>query len=130
MGDADIIPIGTRGKPGRGTGAAKPSAAARGLAGDRGRANTSQKASKVPEDGTPEAPVDSEAPGDVSPTEARSDAPPPLVDAARPPATTRTRGPLAGIPVGDWLSAFQFAARELFGDDWEPQLAKFLAFLI
>ena len=31
MGDAEIIPIGTRGRPGRGTGA-KPSAAARNLA--------------------------------------------------------------------------------------------------
>jgi 1-acyl-sn-glycerol-3-phosphate acyltransferase len=31
--------------------------------------------------------------------------------------------------VGDWLSAFGYAAKELFGDDWEPRLAHFLAFL-
>ncbi|WP_141015290.1 lysophospholipid acyltransferase family protein [Nocardioides sambongensis] len=34
-----------------------------------------------------------------------------------------------GIPAGDWLAAFQHASRELFGDQWEPQLARFLAFL-
>ena len=132
MGDADIIPIGTRGKPGRGTGAAKPSAAARGLAGDRARGATArQKASerKAAEDGATEVDIDSEAPVDGSPNEAQPDPQATLAGAVRPPATTRDRGPLAGIPVGDWLSAFQFAARELFGDDWEPQLARFLAFL-
>ena len=34
-----------------------------------------------------------------------------------------------GIPAGDLLAAFQHAAKELFGDQWEPQLAQFLAFL-
>ena len=33
MGDAEVIPLGTRGKPGRGTGSGKPSSAARSLAG-------------------------------------------------------------------------------------------------
>jgi hypothetical protein len=33
MPDAEVIPLGTRGRPGRGTGSAKPSSAARGLAG-------------------------------------------------------------------------------------------------
>jgi 1-acyl-sn-glycerol-3-phosphate acyltransferase len=131
VGDADIIPIGTRGKPGRGTGAAKPSAAARGLAGDRGRATRRQRASEPEsaEHAIPEADVDSHEPVDASPPETGPDAQAPLAGTVRPPATTRGRGPLAGIPVGDWLSAFQFAARELFGDDWEPQLARFLAFL-
>ena len=32
MGDAEIIPIGTRGRPGRGQGSGKPSAASRSLA--------------------------------------------------------------------------------------------------
>ena len=32
MGDAEIIPIGTRGRPGRGTGEDRPSSAARNLA--------------------------------------------------------------------------------------------------
>jgi 1-acyl-sn-glycerol-3-phosphate acyltransferase len=39
------------------------------------------------------------------------------------------REPAAGIPVGDWLAAFTTAARELFGEAWEPRLAEFLAFL-
>ena len=32
MPDAEVIPLGTRGKPGRGTGSSKPSSAARTLA--------------------------------------------------------------------------------------------------
>ncbi|WP_341231238.1 lysophospholipid acyltransferase family protein [Nocardioides salarius] len=47
----------------------------------------------------------------------------------RAPVATEERHPSAGIPVGDWLSAFQHAARELFGEEWEGQLARFLAFL-
>ncbi|MGB0099619.1 MAG: lysophospholipid acyltransferase family protein [Nocardioides sp.] len=34
-----------------------------------------------------------------------------------------------GIPVSDWLAALQHGAREVFGEQWEPQLARFLAFL-
>jgi 1-acyl-sn-glycerol-3-phosphate acyltransferase len=34
-----------------------------------------------------------------------------------------------GIPAADWLAAFQAGAREVFGDQWETQLAHFLAFL-
>ena len=47
--------------------------------------------------------------------------------AERPPAYAEERVPNGGIPAGDWLAAFQGAARELFGDQWEPQLARFLA---
>ena len=35
----------------------------------------------------------------------------------------------AGIPVTDFLAAFRYAAKEVFGDEWEPRLAQFLAFL-
>ena len=48
---------------------------------------------------------------------------------ARPGATTEDRHPLAGVPVGDWLHAFQHAAVEIFGDEWERRLAEFMAFL-
>jgi 1-acyl-sn-glycerol-3-phosphate acyltransferase len=125
VGDADIIPIGTRGKPGRGTaGSDKPSAAARNLAGDR-RARATAPRQKVTEqkaeESSQEAVTDAEAP--AAPPDAQPPAP------ARPPVTAHERGPLAGIPVGDWLAAFQFAAKEIFGDQWEPQLARFLAFL-
>ncbi len=53
----------------------------------------------------------------------------PAPEVSRPAATTRDRAPMSGIPTGEWLAAFQFAAKEVFGEDWEPQLARFLAFL-
>ncbi|MCX6400399.1 MAG: lysophospholipid acyltransferase family protein [Propionibacteriales bacterium] len=139
MADADIIPIGTRGQPGRGAGV-RSSSAARGLAAKSG-ANKKSPAAKP----TPSAPV-AEPPtrdtDDVIATTPVEDEPvirtASLLDdaAAVPsglvaPARTeeRSSSPLAGIPVGDWLAAFQHASRELFGDQWEPQLARFLAFL-
>ncbi|MFW6773707.1 1-acyl-sn-glycerol-3-phosphate acyltransferase [Nocardioides sp. CPCC 205120] len=106
MGDADIIPIGTRGRPGRGSGGNRPSAPARDLAGGRAGARR-----------TP------------PPTAGARPAEPGASAVGRPPTTTAERGPLAGVPVGDWLNAFQQAAVELFGDDAEAQLARFLAFL-
>jgi 1-acyl-sn-glycerol-3-phosphate acyltransferase len=51
------------------------------------------------------------------------------VSAERAPTTTTERNPMGGITPGEWLGAFQFAAKEVFGEDWEPQLARFLAFL-
>ena len=133
MGDAEIIPIGTRGRPGRGTGT-HPSSAARGLAPtskaraqskaqskDQSKAQPKTSAKKPPQQ--PAAP-----PPEVDDT--------PLIDtpvsetpaAHAAPATTHERHPMAGIPSADWLAAFQHAAREVFGDQWEPQLARFLAF--
>ena len=112
MGDAEIIPIGTRGRPGRGTGTA-PSAAARGLAG-----KPAAKTAKTAKTAKPAA--------EKSPEQAPEQAPAP--EAARPPVTTEV--PAAdGIPAAEWLSAVQSAATEVFGDDWEVQLARFLAFL-
>ncbi len=108
VSDADIIPIGTSGRPGRGSGRSRPSAAARDLA--PGAASGGAKRNKP---------------------KAARDEPKPRADqgsAARPPTTTEERHPLAGIPVGDWLSAFQAAAVEVFGDDWERRLAELLAF--
>ena len=101
MSDADIIPIGTSGRPGRGTGKARPSRAARDLAG----------------------PTRKPAPA------RRKAATPPPATQTRAATTTEERHPMAGIPVGDWLAAFQHAAVELFGDQWERRLAELLAFL-
>ncbi len=155
MADAEIIPIGTRGRPGRGTGT-RPSAAARGLAPKSGTPR--KPATDVPDAAEPaqtaaqRAEAGSEpAPAAKKPASRRQAAPKPVAPAAEPvietaslldgigqdtppavpAARTEERGlsPLAGIPVGDWLAAFQHAARELFGDQWEPQLARFLAFL-
>jgi 1-acyl-sn-glycerol-3-phosphate acyltransferase len=91
VADAEVIPIGTGGRPGRGTGSSRPSHASRSLAGDA---------------------------RPVSP-----------VRAVRPPTTTTDREPGAGIPPADWLAAFSSGAAQVFGDDWRPQLARFLAFL-
>jgi 1-acyl-sn-glycerol-3-phosphate acyltransferase len=127
VGDADIIPIGTRGKPGRATGTNRPSAAARSLAGDRGTRSTPPR-QKAPMPDTQETPELETGPDGVTPAvEQPVDAP--QAQTPRAPVTSRDRSPLAGIPVGDWLAAFQFAAKEMFGDQWEPQLARFLAFL-
>ena len=132
MGDAEIIPIGTRGRPGRGAGR-QPSSAARDLAPARPRAVPRPKAAR-PAPGEPRDTPSSESPTSRSPASERpaTDSPGPggtVPEGARAAATTADRGPLAGIPAGDWLAAFQHAARELFGEQWEPQLARFLAFL-
>ncbi|MGZ4448265.1 MAG: 1-acyl-sn-glycerol-3-phosphate acyltransferase [Nocardioides sp.] len=123
MGDAEIIPIGTRGRPGRGTGKA-PSSAARNLApgGSRPAAAAQRKGAPAAKPSRADAAV--ERPVDDRPVIDTTPAP-----SSRPPAVTTERSPLGGIPVGDWLAAFQHAAREVFGDQWEPQLARFLAFL-
>ena len=48
---------------------------------------------------------------------------------ARAPVTAEHRHPGPGIPPLEWLSAFTSASKELFGENWEPRLAEFLAFL-
>jgi 1-acyl-sn-glycerol-3-phosphate acyltransferase len=48
------------------------------------------------------------------------------------PSVTEPRDhkhPTAGIPAVDWIAGFSSAAVEMFGDNWEPRLAAFLAFL-
>ena len=123
MADAEIIPIGTRGRPGRGSGKDKPSSAARSLAPGTPAA---KKAASVPD--TKPAP-----PREPVPTRAARKAPPPQKpassDTSRPPVTARERAPRGGIPPAELLTAFQHAAAEVFGDQWEAQLARFLAFL-
>jgi 1-acyl-sn-glycerol-3-phosphate acyltransferase len=114
VGDAEIIPIGTRGRPGRGQGSGRPSAASRSLASG---ARKSAPAKDRPSEGPTHADEATE------PTET------PATEQTRAPARAEERLPTGGIPAGDWLSAFQNASRELFGDQWEPQLARFLAFL-
>jgi hypothetical protein len=104
MGDAEIIPIGTRGRPGRGQGSGRPSAASRSLAaGPRKSAPTKSRAADLAaEPGAAES---------AEPSAADDTA-----DDTRGPAHTEERLPSGGIPAGDWLSAFQQASRDLFGD--------------
>jgi 1-acyl-sn-glycerol-3-phosphate acyltransferase len=134
VADAEIIPIGTRGRPGRGTGSPKPSSAARSLAAKPAPKPASRAAPKPaakaaatkPRTATPRRtskPVAAEAIEQVT-TEAVPPSAPP-----RPAATTVDRGPLAGIARDLWLPMLQGAAREVWGEQWEPQLAQLLAVL-
>jgi 1-acyl-sn-glycerol-3-phosphate acyltransferase len=114
MGDAEIIPIGTRGRPGRGTGT-RVSSAARNLA-------------PKPKSTKGDRPAAAEPPASEAPEQDQDQvtaSPPPAEDT--PPLEVRDRA--THIPAGDLLSALQGAAREVFGDQWEVQLAHFLAFL-
>lgn len=115
---ADIIPIGTGGRPGRGSGRTS-SEAARRLAGSQ----SSRTAKSEPEV------IDAEP--IIKPAAAK-----PIIQAdetqtpaATPGLETRDRSPLGGIPLGDWQRAIRTGAAEVFGESWEPQLASFLAFL-
>lgn len=106
--DAVVIPIGTGGRPGRGSGSARPSSAARNLA--------------------PSARKPAKKPPNASIPKASPPRPDPAADPPRQKVAEAT-GPTAGIPVGDWLSALQGAAHEVFGDDWERRLAELMAFV-
>lgn len=106
--DAVVIPIGTGGRPGRGSGSARPSSAARNLA--------------------PSARKPAKKPPNASIPKASPPRPDPTADPPRQKVAEAT-GPTAGIPVGDWLSALQGAAHEVFGDDWERRLAELMAFV-
>jgi 1-acyl-sn-glycerol-3-phosphate acyltransferase len=130
MGDAEIIPIGTRGRPGRATGT-QPSSAARSLAPKSTAARSTAPKSPAPKSTSRPA-------AKAAPKAAAKPKPKPKVATAAPeherpveraPVTTDVPTPAGGIPVGDWLAAVQGAAAEVFGADWEPQLARFLAFL-
>ncbi len=134
MGDAEIIPIGTRGRPGRGTGT-RPSAASRSLAGKSRPPKADPPGDQAPETAEPArtaaTPPVVDEPG-TAPVVPRlsEDAVPLGTDTASPsPRLTVAEREGPGIPVGDWLAAFQVASREVFGDQWEAQLAHFLAFL-
>ena len=113
--DAVVIPIGTGGRPGRGSGSARPSSAARNLA--PSAAKPSPRKRPAAKKTTTKKPAPAPEPA--------AEVPP--ADPTPGPATTKPRLE-TGIPVGDWLSALQGAALEVFGDDWERRLAELLAF--
>ncbi len=158
MGDAEVIPLGTRGKPGRGTGSSKPSSAARDLApssatrkkavprpkgGDEPEQTQPEQTEQVqrPAVEPPETPPAAESPAretgaDTRPGEAVPDVETVtgVEDETSPEVPVRAesvteREPRGGIPVGDWVQALTSAAVEVFGDRWEQRLAEFLAFL-
>jgi len=111
VADAEIIPLGTRGRPGRGSGSSNPSASARNLAGGAAKKATSPLKQQPPPAETPT--IQSSEPA----------------DRVTSGTTATDRDPGAGIPISDWLGAFTSAAKEVFGDSWEPRLAQSLALL-
>jgi len=117
--DAVVIPIGTGGRPGRGSGSARPSSATRSLAPAARKPAPKKAAAKKKPAVKPTAAQDAES---VAPTSAG-----PAPESARTKAASTA--PQGGIPVGDWLSALQAAALDVFGDDWERRLAELMAFM-
>ena len=136
MGDAEIIPIGTRGKPGRGTGSDKPSSSARGLVAKPAAKRTPKpKVAPTSDTATPDVTAPGVEPAETKPVPASGPAGgiptprAPLDELVRPPVTTDHPKPTAGLPAVDWMAGVTTAAVEVFGDNWEPRLAAFLAFL-
>ncbi len=148
MGDAEVIPLGTRGKPGRGSGSGKPSSAARSLAGSAPARKKAPRTTPAPESdaempatdlqipvqGVPETPPVTPEPASQEPGagEPAAEAPAPerpRAERAAPRLEVRDREPTGGIPVSDWLQALTSAAIEVFGERWEQRLAEVLAFL-
>jgi 1-acyl-sn-glycerol-3-phosphate acyltransferase len=138
--DAEVIPLGTRGKPGRGTGSSKPSSAARNLA--EGVSRT--KPVPTPRSSEEQPPPQQESPPAAPAAPASDAAAPPEAPTSRLPVApagqvqqrgllsrlaVRDRTPTTGIPVGDWLQAVTSAAVEVFGERWEERTAEMLAFL-
>ena len=126
--DAVVIPIGTGGRPGRGTGRARPSSAARKLAPAARKPPAAKSARKSgAKSAAPKAA--SKRPAAAKPAAEPLSEPVSESPTARPAATTDEREPTTGIPLGDWLAAAQGAALEVFGDDWERRLAELMAFV-
>ncbi len=147
MGDAEIIPIGTRGKPGRGTGEARPSASSRSLAaripaqnpGEHPAQDPARDPAQDPAQDSAEHPGQHPAPRSAGPRGRDGQGPAsapsePATSGGQPrlqraPARTEHREPGHGIAPLELLAALTSAAKEVFGDNWEPRLAEFLAFL-
>ena len=115
MADAEIIPLGTRGRPGRGTGRQKPSESSRNLVPGSPKMAPAKKQSDK---------SDPEQDGvEVEPT------PLPLPQVQASAAEVERPSRPAGIPVTEIMTAVGNAAKEVFGDDADHKLAEFLAFL-
>lgn len=127
MAEADIIPIGSNGRPGRGTGRDKPSAASRELA--RGAASKKKARKRVPPQPEKIELTDGPVP-EVPPTQTpAAGAAQKKGGAKRSAATANDRGAIPGIPLADWKAAIESGAREVLGGDWENKLAHLMAFL-
>ena len=129
MPDAEVIPLGTRGKPGRGSGNSKPTSAARSLAGPAAaRRAPREEPREEPrsDNGTPAEKTTAPSAEEQQPTPQREH---PKRDAPRAEVREPEDRPTDGIPVSDWLAALTSAAVEVFGERYEQRLAELLAFL-
>lgn len=146
MPEAEIIQIGTSGRPGRGSGRSRPSAATRGLAPGAGkraaRAAAAPAAQAQKPKGAPGSQPSAAQPAADQPSAAQPAADQPAPDtsdatAGQPTAgqpatsgtTTHDRGSIPGIPLRDWTAAIESGAREVLGGTWERRLAELLAFM-
>jgi len=118
---ANVIPLGVRGRPGRGTGRTTPSAAARSLSG------------KPQPDREPQLPADDRSADRDDPSFEATSPAPSLAAAGSQSADERATGdrssPVPGVPVTEILAALTGAAQQVFGDEWERRAAEALAFL-
>jgi 1-acyl-sn-glycerol-3-phosphate acyltransferase len=121
--DAVVIPIGTGGRPGRGSGSARPSSAARNLA------PSAKSASKPAPKSSTKSSAKSSAKSSTKSSTKKAQPPRAQPEAAPTEQQAVETPPTTGIPVGEWLSALQGAAHEVFGDDWERRLAELMAFV-
>ena len=123
MADADIIPLGARGEPGRGSGR-KPSTAARSLAAGRGprSARRPDPAAAPPVVEAPE-PVDVAEPIAMPVRSLDAD----IAARAAREAAGRAEVRPHGIPADELLRAFIEGAQEVLGEDWERRAADLLA---
>jgi 1-acyl-sn-glycerol-3-phosphate acyltransferase len=118
MSEAEVIPIGSHGRPGRGAGRkTTPSAAARALA-------PSPRVKKARRAAAPTAHPDPIR------TESREARPPdqPAVDDNRTGTRTAPQPDSLPAPGFDLAGALSGAAQDVFGEAWETRLAEFLAF--
>ncbi len=138
MGDAEVIPLGTRGRPGRGSGSSRPSSAARTLAasGRRASAKREPDGSRSSTGARPAEPVDPLEADPLDPDPRVVDSDPlggrpgaaPSDDGSAPPGAGAQSAP-AGIPVEELLQVLRSAAEEVLGERWESRVAEMLAFL-
>ena len=133
MAEAEIIQIGTNGRPGRGSGGGggKPSEAARGLAGASGASKRPARAPSAAKKPAGKEPAGKQpaAQNPVTPPSAAAASAETPPTTKRSSTTTHDRGAIPGIPLGDWTSAIEAGAREVLGGQWERRLAETLAFV-
>jgi 1-acyl-sn-glycerol-3-phosphate acyltransferase len=105
----NVIPLGVRGRPGRGSGQTRPSAAARSLVGSGPQSSDRDDPSLVATSSAVAGEANRQGSADERATRDRS---------------SQSRG----VPASDIAAALVGAAQQVFGPDWERRAAELLAF--